>query len=65
MFAADIYRETTRHFLGPVLPLLDDPGVSEILINGPNQIYYEKGGKLFAYDKPGFYTVENMKAIGR
>jgi len=50
MFAGDIYRETTRHFLGPVLPLLDDPGVSEILINGPNQIYYEKGGKLHTTD---------------
>src|SRR5688500_16038515 len=50
MFATDIYRETTRHFLGPVLPLLDDPGVSEILINGPDQIYYEKGGKLHTTD---------------
>lgn len=46
MLATDIYRETTRHFLGPVLPLLDDPAVSEILINGPSQIYYEKAGKL-------------------
>lgn len=50
MFATDIYRETTRHFLGPVLSLLDDPAVSEILINGPNQIYYEKAGKLQVSD---------------
>lgn len=46
MFAIDIYRETTRHFLRPVLPLLDDAAVSEILINGPEQIYFEKAGKL-------------------
>lgn len=50
MFAADIYRETTRHFLGPVRSLLDDPAVSEILINGPDQIYFEKAGKLHATD---------------
>jgi pilus assembly protein CpaF len=42
----DIYRESTRHFLAPVLPLLDDPEVSEILINGPETIYFEKSGRL-------------------
>ena len=42
----DIFRETTRHFLGPVLPLLDDPTVSEILINGPDDIYFERAGRL-------------------
>jgi len=42
----EIYRETTRHFLGPILPLLDDPTVSEIMINGPETIYFERNGKL-------------------
>ncbi|MFK7822238.1 MAG: CpaF family protein, partial [Planctomycetaceae bacterium] len=42
----DIYRESTRHFLSPVLPLLDDADVSEILINGPKTIFYEKSGRL-------------------
>lgn len=46
MKAIDIYKETTRHFLGPVLPLLDDPAVSEILINGHETVYYEKAGRL-------------------
>lgn len=46
MRTIDIFRETTRHFLGPVLPLLDDPAVSEILINGPDTIYFEKSGRL-------------------
>lgn len=42
----EIYQETTRHFLGPVLPLLDDPAISEILINGHENIYFELGGQL-------------------
>jgi len=42
----DIYRETTRHFLAPVLPLIDDSTVSEILINGPDTIYFERSGRL-------------------
>ena len=42
----NIYLESTRHFLSPVLPLLDDPSVSEILINGPETIYFEQAGRL-------------------
>lgn len=42
----DIYRESTRHFLAPVLPWLDDPEVSEILINGADRIYFEQSGRL-------------------
>ncbi len=42
----EIYSETTRHFLGPVLPLLDDETVSEILINGHETVYFERQGKL-------------------
>ena len=33
-------------FLAPVRQFLEDDDVSEILINGPNQIYIEKHGKL-------------------
>ena len=32
--------------LGPLEALLKDPGVSDILINGPHQVYIEKGGRL-------------------
>ncbi len=41
-----IYRESSRHFLAPVLSLLDDPEVSEILINGPDTVYFERAGRL-------------------
>ena len=37
-------------FLEPVKPWLDDPGVSEIMINGPRDIYFEKGGRLVKAD---------------
>ena len=32
-------------FLAPVKDFLEDDNVSEILINGPEQIYIEKNGK--------------------
>jgi pilus assembly protein CpaF len=31
---------------GPIQPLLDDPDVSEIMVNGPNKVFVEKKGKL-------------------
>ena len=37
-------------FLEPVKPWLDDPAVSEIMINGPRDIYFEKGGRLVKAD---------------
>ena len=32
--------------LGPIEPLLTDPKICDILVNGPDQIYVEKNGKL-------------------
>jgi len=32
--------------LGPIQPLLDDPDVSEIMVNGPKNVYVEKQGQL-------------------
>ncbi|MBM3150770.1 MAG: CpaF family protein [Chloroflexi bacterium] len=31
---------------GPIQPLLDDPEVSEIMVNGPQKVYVEKKGRL-------------------
>jgi pilus assembly protein CpaF len=30
---------------GPVQPLLNDPGITEIMVNGPRKIYVEKAGR--------------------
>ncbi|MHB9093462.1 MAG: CpaF family protein [Eubacteriales bacterium] len=32
--------------LGPISPLLADPTVSEVMVNGPNMVYVERKGKL-------------------
>jgi pilus assembly protein CpaF len=31
---------------GPIQPLLDDPDVSEVMVNGPKKIFIEKSGRL-------------------
>ena len=31
---------------GPIQPLLDDPDVSEVMVNGPKKVFVEKGGKV-------------------
>lgn len=35
---------------GPIQPLLDEEDISEVMVNGPLQIYYEKKGKLILSD---------------
>ncbi len=43
-FTGDIINEMTG--LGPIEPLLKDPAITDILINGHKQIYVERGGQL-------------------
>jgi pilus assembly protein CpaF len=31
---------------GPMEPLLEDPSITEIMVNGPKNVYVERGGKL-------------------
>ena len=37
-------------FYGPITPLLDDPSVTEIMVNGGDSIYVEKEGRLVPVD---------------
>ena len=46
MIPAHIFEDTLLGFFAPIRPLLDDPSVSEIMINGPEQIYVERAGVL-------------------
>ena len=41
---AEVIDEMTG--FGPIQPLLDDPDVSEVMVNGPKKVFIEKGGKL-------------------
>ncbi|GAB6157736.1 CpaF family protein [Desulfotomaculum varum] len=44
LIAAEIIDETIG--FGPITPLLNDPNISEVMVNGPNQVYVERDGKL-------------------
>ncbi|NGY58031.1 CpaF family protein [Lentzea sp. NEAU-D13] len=46
--AAEVADEILGH--GPLEPLLRDPDVSEVMVNGPNRIYVERKGKLQLVD---------------
>jgi len=43
-----IFHKVLAEFLGygPIQPYLDDSSITEIMVNGPNAIYVERGGKL-------------------
>ncbi|WP_415835279.1 CpaF family protein, partial [Corallococcus soli] len=45
-----MYTESLRAFLKPVLPYLDDESVSEIMINGPTDVWIERKGRLTKTD---------------
>ncbi len=40
----DLLEETLG--VGPLAPLMADPAVSDVLVNGPNQVYIERFGRL-------------------
>ncbi len=50
MIPTKIFEKTLLSFFAPIRPYLDDPTVSEIMINGPDRIYVERGGILSLVD---------------
>ncbi len=46
--AAGVARSVTDDVLGygPIEPLLQDPSISEIMVNGPDRVYIERSGKI-------------------
>ncbi|HVJ48569.1 CpaF family protein [Desulfitobacterium sp.] len=57
---------------GPITPLLNDPDINEIMVNGPHQIYVERKGKLelvpitFYDDQHVLHIIEKIVApLGR
>jgi pilus assembly protein CpaF len=45
-----VFGVTLRKFLLPVAEFLDDPSVSEVMINGPQEVYIEREGKVTKTD---------------
>ena len=41
-----IFEQSVATFLAPVKHLLDDESVSEVLVNGPNEVFIERKGLL-------------------
>ncbi|MCC6744581.1 MAG: CpaF family protein [Acidobacteria bacterium] len=50
MERSEIFQATIARFLEPVRAYLDDPSVSEIMINGPFEIYVERAGQVTRTD---------------
>lgn len=45
--SSSVFQEAIQNFLSPIGDLLADPKVSEIMINGPHNIFVEKGGLVY------------------
>ena len=44
----EVYDEVNGY--GPIQPLVEDPSLTEIMVNGPDQVWAEREGKLFLTD---------------
>ena len=58
--------------LGPIQPLLEDPGITEVMINGRNAVFFEKAGSIhpsshvFSSDEQILTVVDRILApLGR
>ncbi len=46
MIPREVFAETLLQFFGPVRPYLEDPSVSEVMINGPDLVFIERKGRI-------------------
>ena len=44
--ANEIFEEALQHVLRPIGDLVDDASVTEIMVNGPSTVYFERAGQL-------------------
>ena len=51
--------------LGPIEPLLRDPSVSEVMVNAPDEVYYERDGVIFDAGVMFRDEAQIMKVIDR
>lgn len=61
---AQLYDFSTAHFLAPVSEYMKDDSVSEVMINGPDEIYVERGGRLEKTDA-SFEDADSLYAAVR
>ena len=46
MIPKQVFEQSILGHLAPILPFLDDPSVTEVMINGHAKVYIERGGRI-------------------
>jgi pilus assembly protein CpaF len=59
----DVLNDMTGY--GPIQPLLDDPDVTEVMVNGPKKVYVERKGQLTRSDVAFDDDAHVMRVIER
>lgn len=57
-----VFNSAIKNFLAPIWPLLSDEKVTEVMINSFNEIWVEKGGKIFKADGVQFRDEDALRA---
>ena len=57
------FEASLEFFLGPLMPYMRDTEVTEIMVNGPLEVYVERGGRLTR--TPARFACEGRRASGR
>jgi pilus assembly protein CpaF len=60
----EVFAETLMQFFGPIRPFLEDAAVSDVVINGPHQIFIERRGEL-ELTQAAFDNAEELMAALR
>lgn len=42
----EIFHASIEYFLAPIVPLLHDPTITEVMVNGPFDVYIERAGRI-------------------
>lgn len=64
MIPKEVFEQTVLQFLAPVRPYLEDPTVSEVMINGPFEVRIERRGRIENTDAK-FATHDQLMAALR
>ncbi len=59
---SELFANTVLYHLGPIQELLDDPEVTEVMINGPGEVYAERAGFVEFIDDMWFEDEEALMA---
>jgi pilus assembly protein CpaF len=60
---SNVFEDAIKNFLGPIQDLLDDDGVSEVMINGPQEIFVERSGLVYKVDNKFNSEADLMAAM--